>query len=936
DDAYDRFLAMLASQIGTAIVSARAYEEAQARAEALAELDRLKTAFFSNVSHEFRTPLTLMLGPTEEAMASQDRALSGEDLETVYRNQLRLLKLVNTLLDFSRIEAGRATACFEPTDLATVTAHLASAFRSAVERAGLALVVRCPPLPEPVWVDRSLWEKVVLNLLSNALKFTFEGRIEVALGWRGDAVELVVRDTGVGIAPDQLAHVFDRFHRVSNARARTQEGSGIGLALVRELVGMHGGTIEVESRVGEGTAFRVTIPAGRAHLPADQVAESPPGERPASGAPAFVEEALRWLPGEPEREPPPAPANDSDVRILVADDNADMRAYLARLLGERWSVETVGDGLAAWEAIRRAPPDLVVTDVMMPGLDGFELLHRLREDERTRAVPVIVLSARAGEESRVEGLDAGADDYLVKPFSAREIVARIQAQLVRGKVRTVEEAHSRRLASVFAQAPVAVAILRGPEHVFELANPRYVELVGGREVAGKPVREALPELAGQGIYELLDRVYRSGEPHIGRALHVRVRQGPELVDCFFDFVYQPLVGDDGAVSGIAVVVYEVSELVRARRDAEAASRAKDDFLAMLGHELRNPLAPILTALELMRLRGSEEGKRERAVIERQVKHLVGLVDDLLDVSRIARGGVALARRRVEVAEFVARAVEMTAPAIEERRHELTLDVPRGLAVDGDPRRLAQVIANLLANAAKYTDPGGRIAVEARPDGEEAEIVVADTGVGIDPEILPHVFDLFVQERQPIDRSQGGLGLGLAIVHSLVAAHGGRVAAESEGRGRGSRLIVRLPLAAEASAEPPAATESAPAAASEGLSLLVVDDNRDAAEMLAHALRHLGHEVRVALDGPSALALLSTFPADAAILDLGLPVMDGYELAERLRADERTAGLRLIALTGYGRPDDQERSRAAGFEGHLVKPANAKTLDRVLRQGRRGG
>ena len=473
DAAYGDFLTMVASQIGTAVASARALEEAEARAAALAELDRAKTLFFSNVSHEFRTPLTLLLAPTEEAVTS-DGSLRGEDLEAVYRNAQRLLKLVNTLLDFSRIEAGRVQASFEPTDLARITTDLASAFRSTIERAGLTFVVECPPLPEPVYVDRDMWEKVVLNLISNAFKFTLAGTIRVSLAWCGASVELSVADTGVGIPPDDLPRVFDRFHRVERTRARTYEGSGIGLSLVRELVAMHSGTVRVDSRLEQGTTFIISLPTGVAHLPRERVGAARSTVSTAMGAPPYVQEALRWLP-TPTAAAAPATtgAVGRDViesRILIADDNADMREYIGRLLGERWLIDAVGDGASALARARETRPDVVVADVMMPGLDGFELLHALREDERTRAVPVILVSARAGEEARVEGLEAGADDYLVKPFSGRELIARVQAQVLRAKVRSVEEAHALRLASIFEHAPVGVAILAGPAHVFEYLN----------------------------------------------------------------------------------------------------------------------------------------------------------------------------------------------------------------------------------------------------------------------------------------------------------------------------------------------------------------------------------------------------------------------------------------------------------------------------------
>jgi signal transduction histidine kinase len=616
--------------------------------------------------------------------------------------------------------------------------------------------------------------------------------------------------------------------------------------------------------------------------------------------------------------------------VLVADDNADMRDYVTRLLAPRWHVQAVGDGRTALEAARANRPDVIVADVMMPEMDGFMLLEALRSGEDTRAVPVILLSARAGEESRIDGLHAGADDYLVKPFSARELVARVEAQLERARARSLEEAHAIRLASVFEHAPVGVAILRGPEHVFEFANRQYLDLVGGRPLAGLTVRSALPDLAGQGIYELLDVVYASGEPHVGRSVRTELAGPAGPQEKFFDFVYQPLVEAGGEVTGIAVVAFDVTELTMARRAAERANRAKDEFLAMLGHELRNPLAPILTALQLMRLRGVSGADREREVIERQVRHVVSLVDDLLDVSRITRGKVQLKRQPIELADTVAKAIEMTSPAIEERQHVLDVSVPKGIVVDADPGRLAQVVANLLTNAAKYTDAGGRIGIRGAVEGSDAVVRVADNGVGIEPDMLPRIFDLFSQGRQDIDRSQGGLGLGLAIVRSLVQAHGGRISARSAGKGKGAEFAIAIPLAVTTGCEIPPESPPQTARAARGVRVLVVDDNADAAELLAESLRAVGHTARVAFDGPTALDEARTFRPDVAILDLGLPVMDGFEVAERLKADPELAHLHLVAVTGYGRDVDRERTRRAGFGAHLVKPVDVEHLHEWLR------
>jgi PAS domain S-box-containing protein len=423
---------------------ARQAEELRALNERLQELDRAKTSFFSNVSHEFRTPLTLMLGPLEDLKAEFRRSASPlsshqyQQLDLVHRNSVRLLKLTNALLDFARIEAGRVQAMYEPTDLAAFTAELASVFRSAVEKAGLEFAVHCPPLCKPAFVDREMWEKIVLNLISNAFKFTFEGEIEVSLRQTDTRVELAVRDTGIGITANELPKLFDRFHRVAGAQGRTHEGSGIGLALVQELARLHGGSVAVESVFGKGTMFRVLVPLGHSHLPQEHIGAARTQASTAISARPFIEEALRWLPDSARRDelgiddigtPEHVDREGGRPYILLADDNADMRDYLLRILTTHYEVEAVADGEAALAAIERRAPDLVLADIMMPGLDGLGLLARLRANPRTKTLPIILLSARAGEESRIDGLQAGADDYLIKPFSARELVNRIKSAI---------------------------------------------------------------------------------------------------------------------------------------------------------------------------------------------------------------------------------------------------------------------------------------------------------------------------------------------------------------------------------------------------------------------------------------------------------------------------------------------------------------------------
>jgi PAS domain S-box-containing protein len=469
---------------GRDITEKKAHEREIARQrEELAKLDELKTQFFANISHEFRTPLTLMMGPLEDAIAEESSSASNrERLELAHRNSRRLLKLVNTLLDFSRIEAGRIEASYEPVDLSLLTSELASVFRSAIERAGMRLTIDCPPMPDIVYVDREMWEKIVLNLLSNAFKFTLEGEIEVSLRAVDSFAELTVRDTGTGVPADEIPRLFERFHRVKAAHSRSYEGSGIGLALVQELVKLHGGSVRVESEVDRGTRFTVSIPLGKEHLPVQRIQASRQLTSTAFAAAAFVDEAERWLPNTTDADEQPVasfaklPAmlsNKPEIRkelVVVADDNSDMRDYLGNLLRGEYRVHTVRDGLQAVEAVRQMKPALVLTDVMMPGLDGFGVLRAIRTDASLGNIPVILLSARAGEESRVEGLQAGADDYLVKPFSARELLARVGTHVQLARARMDAEGRIRESGARFR------ALVNASANVVYRMNPDWTEM----------------------------------------------------------------------------------------------------------------------------------------------------------------------------------------------------------------------------------------------------------------------------------------------------------------------------------------------------------------------------------------------------------------------------------------------------------------------------
>ncbi|HEV2483576.1 MAG TPA: ATP-binding protein [Puia sp.] len=429
DGSYSSFIRLVTDQLAQALANATVIESERKRAEAIAALDKAKTLFFSNISHEFRTPITLMLGPLGELLQKNDTEWSSgarQQVEMAYRNAKRLLKLVNTLLDFSRIESGRAEARYTPTDIAAYTRNLASNFRAAIEKAGLHFDIHTEEAIGPVYLDTAMWEKIVFNLLSNAFKFTLTGGITVSVSVSGDQALLSVTDTGVGIPEEELANIFNRFHRVQNSGGRTFEGTGIGLSLIRELVQLHGGTIAVESVKGGGSTFTVRIPFGKAHLPTAKIAavESNIDSSTLSDDIEEIEALLPATPGAKEE-----PGSDGHEIILIVDDNADMRQHIQRVLGDRYRTFTAANGLEALALIRTSRPSLVLSDLMMPVMDGTQLLRELKQHPHTAQIPVILLTARAGEESLIAGFETGADDYLVKPFSGKELLSRVKAQL---------------------------------------------------------------------------------------------------------------------------------------------------------------------------------------------------------------------------------------------------------------------------------------------------------------------------------------------------------------------------------------------------------------------------------------------------------------------------------------------------------------------------
>ncbi|RKH01981.1 ATP-binding protein [Corallococcus carmarthensis] len=818
DGTYRAFVDMLGTAVSAALGNVRAYEAERRRAEALAEIDQAKTAFFSNVSHEFRTPLTLMLGPVEDLLAGVRGALpeaAHGELQVVHRNALRLLKLVNALLDFSRIEAGRAQATVEATDLSALTRDIASAFRSAVERGGMQLVVDAEPLGEPVFVDREMWEKIVLNLVSNAFKFTHAGEIRVELRREDGFARLSVRDTGIGIPESELGKVFQRFHRVKEARGRTHEGSGIGLALVHDLAKLHGGAVEVKSVEGQGSTFFVRVPFGRGFAMGLPVLEA---ERPPANpirVEAFVEEALRWS-VDPSEEPVPVPAAPPGTpapveetgprpRILLADDNADMRDYVRRLLSRRYDVTAVANGAEALRSARESRPDLVLSDVMMPVMDGIQLVQQLRADEALRTLPVILLSARAGEEATASGLELGADDYLTKPFAAKELLARVQAQLTMAAMRlraAEQEAHAeqleqqqRWLEAVLDRLPTPTLLMDPDSGEFTFANRAAHQLADGRFPTDLATAEH-----GLGFH-LTDEA--GGPLVLERALEIPLRDlevvghsVTKRLHLVVDSDVVPALGQQP--SRTILSLRDISGLKRVEQELKALLGARDEFLSIASHELKTPITSLLLQLQMAErnVKAVAEGRagnperlaRSLTVSLVQVDRLTRLVEDLLDVARIRSGTFELNCREVDLVQLASDVLERLSGQLAQVGCPSRLEAPPGMVGDVDAHRLEQVLTNLITNAMRYA-PGGPLVVRLQELGDLMRIEVRDHGPGVPEAQRESIFDRF--DRGIASRNAGGLGLGLFISKQIVAAHGGRISVEGPPDG-GACFVVLLP------------------------------------------------------------------------------------------------------------------------------------------------
>ncbi len=676
-----------------------------------------------------------------------------------------------------------------------------------------------------------------------------------------------------------------------------------------------------------------------------------------------------------------------DTRLLIVDDTpANLDALAALLEPTGCTLVRAHSGDEALLALLKHDFAAIILDIRMPGMGGIDLARLIKQRRRSQDIPILFLTAHLPDRDEVlTGYGVGAVDYLSKPVNPdilrskvavfvdlhrktralaelnrtlqEEVLERRQAQL---EIERANEELERRVSERTAALVRAHQALKDNEERFRLAADAAdafvydVDLATGRMTVMHNLErvtgfDAAEVEATVGWWEARvhpdDRAARRRrlDEHLRdpAARNFRLAYRIRRADgswCSVEDTTLIVREDDGQARRLVGAIADETERARmeeglreAQRRADDANRAKDEFLAMLGHELRNPLAPMVTALELLRLRGSQS--REQDVLERQVRHLIRMVDDLLDVSRITTGKVELQRRPVNLHDVVGRAMEIAGHLLEQRRHAVDIQIPHHeLVVHADVDRLAQVIANLLTNAAKYSDHGSRILLRGERLGPHVRLTVADEGIGIMPEMLRGVFDAFVQQPQTLERSRGGLGLGLAIVRSLVTQHGGTVQALSEGPGKGSEFIVELPAVDRVETGGFDVRPAILRPTSDRLTrILVVDDNDDAVQMLTVALGRLGYTVEAAHDGPSAIKKAMAFHPEIALLDIGLPVMDGYELAERLRELPIGPSIRMVAVTGYGQDADRDRATRAGFEKHLVKPIDLLRLERVIEE-----
>jgi signal transduction histidine kinase/DNA-binding response OmpR family regulator len=983
----------------------------------LLEHEKIKSEFFATVSHELRTPLALILAPLESLLEGEYGALpdrSRPSLATMHNNAVRLLQIVQGLLDFQKLEAKKVEVNREPIAVGALTRSILGDFEGMMKTRGVRGHIEAAPESTTVQMDRYLYERILFNLLSNAVKFTPRGgEIFVRLELANDRLLLSVRDTGIGISDDDKALLFRRFQQVEGAATRRFEGVGLGLALVREFAELLDGSATVESRLGEGSTFTVQCSAPERD---GHEARTPSPSSPSS-APRHRLEYDGFASGDQERSEGKAASvrvRHPDGRILVVEDNAELAAYIAEQLGKLCETRVAHDGEDALEVVRDWTPTLILSDVMMPRRDGLSLCRELKSRPETRGIPFVLLTALTYREALLRGWEAGADDYLFKPFHPTELMTRMQT-LLTTQLSMLEQTRAKVFAEDALKATAALAEerrvrlieVRATQSAAEKAREQAAFLAGAsallvtsldykstlemvaRFVVSRIADWCAVDVAGaQGETETLrivhvdpakqaaaaslpsdsknmaivERVFRTGKSeraaldHLGlQALMVVpiVARGRSLGTISFASIDGTHPYGAGALElaeelarrvGLAIDnarLYESEQ--KARQSADLASRAKDEFLGTVSHELRTPLNAILGWARLLRAGDLSQDEYARAVetIERNAENQAQLIEDLLDVTRIISGKLSLDMQLVQLVPIIEHAIDTLRLAGEAKKIDIftTFDPDVG-PVTGDPHRLQQVVWNLLSNAIKFTPKGGRVDVKLEGVAAGARIVVADTGQGITPEFLPHVFERFQQADGATTRAYGGLGIGLAIARHIVERHGGSIEVHSPGVGRGSTFAVVL----EGASGTHSGRGSAPRLASlpgaidfeippelQSLRVLIVDDEEDARDLLAAVLQKCGAITSVASSAADALACIGRDRPDLLISDIGMPGEDGYDLIRQVRALAQSEGgnIPAAALTAYASAEDRKKVLNAGYMMHVPKPVEPAELVAVV-------